>query len=449
LSLKIGEKGLAGRIRATKEGRPNQTTPYGMAKVATSPTGEKIVVARTQIFSTPKTWDSEFCPGDAVEVEAMQFAYRHFLEHDLSYSQLAVLMSQKGFPGPTGQGWRADSLQWMLRNPVLSGGLLIGGVTKGKFFRTSGGSSCPASQAQDSDAVLVWDCHEGIIDRTLWNAVQAKMARNFKKRRPPRNSGPYALSGVLYCGNCGHPMYGAKNENGKVIYRCHRKEVNPAAGCGYWLGYEEKILPYLLGDFFAQVRDQIIQESSRVEVIQDDTSDIRQALAKMDAKLKRARTNFLLAEPELAAGLHDTLAALEAERSALAAKLAEASKPRESKLLQWWDRYQAEFFAGNPVELPGIRIIRTLENEVRIDELAGESSEEVNAHDLIMGGNCTVVQMTMPASVLREKLKRIDCRVSVWFKPKAKGRGYDMHRLRCQAYIDGQVCYEETAKAVS
>src|SRR5262245_34452700 len=41
LALIIAEKGLRGRIRATLQGRPNQTTPYGMVKVVTSPTGEK------------------------------------------------------------------------------------------------------------------------------------------------------------------------------------------------------------------------------------------------------------------------------------------------------------------------------------------------------------------------------------------------------------------------
>ena len=37
VALTVGEKGLAGRIAATRRGRPNQATPYGTAKLVTSP----------------------------------------------------------------------------------------------------------------------------------------------------------------------------------------------------------------------------------------------------------------------------------------------------------------------------------------------------------------------------------------------------------------------------
>jgi DNA invertase Pin-like site-specific DNA recombinase len=230
LSLKIGSLGLAGRIRVTLEGKPNQTTPYGMAKEVTASSGEKLVIKRGQKFSKPKTWDSEFIPGDEREVEAIQFLFATFVSNDISFNQLAVRLTEADYPSPTGDGWRGDTITWMLSNPVYAGGLRIGVIPKGEFFRAIKGKETSVNEIDEDkkeEPTLVWGCHKGIIDRAVWDEAQRKIKRNFKTRRPPRKGGPYALTGIIHCGNCGRPMYGSRNPKGAVIYRCHRGEIDP------------------------------------------------------------------------------------------------------------------------------------------------------------------------------------------------------------------------------
>jgi DNA invertase Pin-like site-specific DNA recombinase len=448
LSRMIGEKGLQGRIRVTKEGRPNQTTPYGMAKRITSPSGETFTVQRTQKNATPRTWKSVFIPGVEIEQQAMNYAYETFANEDISYSQLAARMTQQGFPGPTGQGWRADTLTWMLSNPVYAGGLRIGQRPRGEFFSVQAGKETAAQDVTSSDPVLQWGTHEGIIDRTLWDLVQAKIKRNFKTRRPPRNSGPYALSGILHCGNCGRPMYGCKNPEGVVIYRCHRREVDPTQDCGYWIAYEPKLLPYLLTDFMSQVRQQIEEETCRTIKVQPQAKDLYKALRKLETQLKTARQNFLLAPPEVAGGLMEILTRLERDRVELVRKIGAETESKSSRLLAWWEEYQREFLAGNPVELPGAKVITVGKNDDIHVEGTDDSTALVEKHCYEDGG-CTVVKMTMPAAVLREKLKRINTMLYVWFRPKAKGKGYDMANIRVQAHISSEVCYEYSSNAAS
>ncbi len=194
LALLIGEKGLAGRIRVTKEGKPNQTTPYGMAKKVTPAAGDPIIVPRTQHFRTPKGWKSVFIPGDPEEARAIRFLFATFADEDVSYNELARRLHVAGFtcPGPAGV-WQGHCVAHMLLNPVYAGGLRIGNYPRGKFFRTP-------------EEVIVWEKHEGIVDKPLWDRVQQKIARVTQSRARPRNKGPYALSGVIYCGNCGRTM---------------------------------------------------------------------------------------------------------------------------------------------------------------------------------------------------------------------------------------------------
>jgi DNA invertase Pin-like site-specific DNA recombinase len=422
--LLIAEKGLQGRIRVTKEGRPNQTTPYGMAKLVTSPTGDDIKVARKDRWATPKTWGSKFCPGEPAEAEGMRFAYTTFDGEDLSYNELAQRMYRKGYPppGPAGE-WHGDTLCWMLQNPVYAGGLRIGVQPKGKFFRTSGGRETAVSAAGPAEAIITWGCHEGIIDRRLWDRVQAKIQRNFKKRRPPRKSGPYALTGIMHCGNCGRPMYASRMPDGRVIYRCRRGELGNKARCGYWIAYERDFLPFLLGEFLKRIEREITQQA--VETFSPKDNSLDGELAKLDRKLVQARERFLEAPPEVAKGLLATLQKWEREREELTERIkARQGQDQTTCLLDWWAAYSREFNDSNPVEIPG-------------------------ATEILAGGLVYRTKVRVPAAVLRERLKRIDTRVSVWFRKKTKGKGWDVDKVRAQAEINGELCYGGTSNAAS
>lgn len=443
--LTIAEKGLQGRIRVTKEGRPNSVTPYGMAKRVTSPTGETIVVARGQKFATPKTWQSEFCPGDDVEREAMVYAFTTFGNEDISWNELARKMTEKGYPPPGKAGaWHGDTLCWMLRNPVLAGGLRIGETPKGKFFQARGDRETAVAEAaeQDVEPVYVWDTHTGIVPKALWDSVQAKIKAKVKGRSTPRNHGPYALSGILVCGNCGSPMYGSLNENGVVIYRCHRAETGPAEPkCGYWIAYERDLLPFLLSDFLQAIREEIVKETSKREVVRpdDDQAQARKQLKDLERKLATGQERFLEASKAEAPGLMAILQKWRAEKDQLEATIqAESGKDQHGRLLQWWDRYQREFFDSNPIDVGECAPLYELPDGEAVPHPGVMASLQED-------GSVLVVKTKVPAAVVREKLKRIETRVSVWFRRKSKGRGYDVAKIRVQAYINGEVCYEYAA----
>jgi DNA invertase Pin-like site-specific DNA recombinase len=421
LSLIIAEKGLAGRIRATQEGTPNQTTPYGMAKLVTAPTGEKIVVARNQRFAKPKNWSSVFVPGDPLEVEAVQFLFEWYDTHDVSFPELARLLQARGYPSPTGIGWQADTVTWMLKNPVYKGKLRIGEQPKGAFFRTDKGHEKSIHDIKgDPQPVFSEKDHEGIIDPALWDRVQAKRARNFKRRHScPKNTHGYALSGILHCGVCEKPMYGSRDPaSGKVIYRCRMPTTNACARCGYWIAYEPEVLPFVIQNFLKQITENLPADPEPAP--SGELRTLQAKLQALDNDLERAGERFLKAPNHLAPRLLASLEKMQGERDELAARVKELGNKADPRK-EWLERFRQEFFTFGHV--------------------ATTPAEDHAGADLTGYDNIRLV-LEVPPTVLREKLLKLDMRVFVWFQKKAKGRGYDLAKVRITAELTGALVYE-------
>ena len=79
---------------------------------------------------------------------------------------------------------------------------------------------------------LIQNCHKGIVDRQLYDTVQAEMARRSAGKSPSKKNAPtgrasyaskYALSERLICGECGtlyRRCVWAKNGRKRVVWRC-------------------------------------------------------------------------------------------------------------------------------------------------------------------------------------------------------------------------------------
>lgn len=74
--------------------------------------------------------------------------------------------------------------------------------------------------------------HPAIIERTVFDRVQEEISRRNSKKKVKqvgtktelgKYSGKYALSEILYCGNCGTPYRRctwSKNGKKKIVWRC-------------------------------------------------------------------------------------------------------------------------------------------------------------------------------------------------------------------------------------
>lgn len=137
---------------------------------------------------------------DKREAELVREAARRVLDGESTYA-IAADWCERGIQTSTGAEWSFRLLRRTLTLPRLAG------------LRAYQGEFYPA----------VWPA---ILPRRTWDAVQKRLAvRHVSDRRGGR--GYYLLTGLLYCGRCGHPMRAHPN-HGARSYAC----LKDGGGCG-------------------------------------------------------------------------------------------------------------------------------------------------------------------------------------------------------------------------
>jgi DNA invertase Pin-like site-specific DNA recombinase len=276
-------------------------------------------------------------PGDADEVKTVRLAFRRA---DAGSADRVILeeLSRTGAPGPQhtrgqrGQ-WQLGFLRGLLRNRAYVGDTEWNGHLKA-------------------------GTHDGIIDRALFDRVQARIG----KRHCPRQRGDarYLLSGLLTCTVCGGPVVGGggapkdvPNPEAYRRYRCYNGVVYGRTGCAGELFTINKVWleTEILGRIAAQVeklRPSIGRALDRVLTERATGKDPRAALEQERGVLqaKQARMLDAVADGtvskaqarEKLAELEQQLAAVERQVQAVRPKPTRADvKAERERLLQLAD----------------------------------------------------------------------------------------------------------------
>ena len=122
---------------------------------------------------------------------------------------IALALNESGRYTRQGYQWLHPRIRQILINPIYAGYMVWNRTErKGKkqFYRPR------------KEWVLVNGEHEPIISKDLFNAVQDRMKG--KNHTSPRDSGNYALSGLVWCGTCGYKYRGCAKNAEVRYYRC-------------------------------------------------------------------------------------------------------------------------------------------------------------------------------------------------------------------------------------
>ena len=128
-------------------------------------------------------------------------------------------------------GFSATAVRQMLRNEKYIGHLLLQ-----KSFVEDHISKRKIKNTGQLPQFLVEDNHEAIIDREIFEAVQAEIVRRAAKYQPaPKTPATYPFTGLVKCGICGasyrrkHAAAGTKYE--KIVWICHTFNTRGKAAC--------------------------------------------------------------------------------------------------------------------------------------------------------------------------------------------------------------------------
>lgn len=144
-----------------------------------------------------------------------------------SVPDIKRMLEAEGIPAAKGKPqWSIGALQYLLRNEKYCGDALLQ-----KTYVENCLSKKTKKNNGELPKYLVQNHHEAIIDRYLFERVQAEIARRAGKRKvsdktvteQSRYSGRYALTELLICGNCGTPykrVTWSKRGKKKIVWRC-------------------------------------------------------------------------------------------------------------------------------------------------------------------------------------------------------------------------------------
>ena len=159
---------------------------------------------------------------------------------------IARMLNDRGVPNPTEYKrlkglryqqpkmknstlWKYFAISDMLKNEIY-----IGNMVQGKYgsvsYKTKQNRPRPKSEWY-----IVEGTHEPIIDRELWDRVQALIAQSAK----PHKAGTIGLfAGKARCANCGYGMRSAKNR-GKHYLQCPNRHVSKDACIGSFISAQK------------------------------------------------------------------------------------------------------------------------------------------------------------------------------------------------------------------
>jgi DNA invertase Pin-like site-specific DNA recombinase len=188
----------------------------------------------------------EIVPEEAAIVRRI---YNEFLM-GRTPQQIADSLTELGIPTPMGKPvWMASTATAILRNEKYIGDALLG-----KTYVEDCLTHKAAVNNGEQPQYYVENNHPAIIDKPTWHRAQEELARRGGKRRvretgvkteQGKYSSKYALTELLFCGECGTPYRRctwSKNGRKKTVWRCVSRLDHGTKYCKASPTVEENVL---------------------------------------------------------------------------------------------------------------------------------------------------------------------------------------------------------------
>jgi site-specific DNA recombinase len=267
---------------------------------------------------------------DGHKAEVVRFIFKRY-DEGATLGQISRELYERGVRSPRGHARWSRSPLWELLQKRAYVGDAVWGVTptgkrhqhagNGKLAETRRGSK-RRKRLPSSEWIVKSDDHEALIDRDLFERVQARLRGNQQNKTPHVGGGEFALTRLLVCGHCGSFLVG-RTQKGKRIYCCGGYVRFGKDHCNQHTLQEMPLLRLLISklqglfldpDNLQKLRDEVrAQEmANRSEV---NLERLRKRASQLAGKIERGMERFLDVPKELIAEASATLARLKRERA--------------------------------------------------------------------------------------------------------------------------------------
>jgi DNA invertase Pin-like site-specific DNA recombinase len=269
---------------------------------------------------------------DGHKADVVRFIFRRY-DEGATIGQIIRELFERGIRSPRGGARWSRNVVWeLLQKRKYLGHGVWGVKPMGKRHRHGGNGQLvetkpgePRQQRLPVDSwIILVDSHEPLIDRELFERVQAKLKGNRKRTTPHTGGGGFVLTRLLVCGHCGGFMLGCTRK-GVHVYSCGRAIQYGKGVCNLNTIQEAPLVRLLLRKLQDAFLDPANMKKLRDEVrAQDEAAKSEgnlQALEKRAGQLKRkieqGAARLLELPKEVVADAAAALARLKKERADL------------------------------------------------------------------------------------------------------------------------------------
>jgi site-specific DNA recombinase len=297
--------------------------------------------------------------GDPREVEVVRLIFHLYGERGYSLDDVVAELAERGIPCPptknkrrriqTDLCWNKSTVRWILRNRKYVGDMAWNTKHLGKYSSLKNGTvqtsdqKTPGWHNRPEDWIIVPDVHEALIDRPLFEKVQARLFKNKKRTTPLSKGGDFLLTGLLICGHCGWRMMGTTID-GKRYFKCCRYHHAGKHACGCNMVMEHKVLTCILRklqeailnpDNLAKLRAEIRRQAEAGEKGKPARRDgLRRQLAELQGKVSEGMERMALIDRDLLTEYAAKVRGWKEERDRLAAELERMERPTGTARLE-------------------------------------------------------------------------------------------------------------------
>lgn len=327
----LSRNSMRGKLSAAREGRWNGgKPPYGYA------------VAEEPVEGRAKP-HKHLVPGDPAQVAIVRELFRRYATTPTSLRALANDLNARGIRTATGRTWTLVAVHDILRHPAYVGDYRWNRRRFAKYTMVTNGAVEPAARGQSGPSnehlIVKKQTHEPLIDRETFSEVQRKL-KGRRSNTCPKRSGPFALTGLLVCGHCGHKMHGTLQRRKKEkrrghytyrLYKCSGYGMRGLAVCNLNYVHEGPIVDCLVRkiqeafrnpEMLARLKEEIRREAMREQ--QKETASpqqLQKQLTAIDRKIADGTERLLSCPADLMEVASAKLREWQQQREAIQARL--------------------------------------------------------------------------------------------------------------------------------
>jgi site-specific DNA recombinase len=235
------------------------------------------------------------------------------------------------------------AVQSILRRRLYCGDTDWGKVFHGGYhgleggeIRAKGGRTGRRVRLKPGDFIIVENTHEPLVDRFLWEKVQARLSAARKLTAPAPGGGDYLLSGLMVCGRCGCRMVGVSRHCEARRYACNGYHTHGLRACHRHSVREAPVVACLVKklqkDFLNPDNLELLRAEMRAREEEAAGADPARAkalearLAALDRDIRAGNVNMARApDEESMRGIADAVRGWREERARVAAELGRLS----------------------------------------------------------------------------------------------------------------------------